>query len=122
MSCFYIINKLQTRDVTPIGNSFYRNIVPNLVTGKVIRFNNIEKYYVVNLVIPTDLAILLWYNYSINNSSRGESSMEQFTIRLPKELMESIKLEAKKHDRSINFILNEIIKNYYNKKGLYNGK
>lgn len=48
--------------------------------------------------------------------------MEQFTIRLPKELMESIKIEAKKQDRSINFILNEIIKNYCNKKGLYNGK
>ena len=30
----YIISKHQTRGVTPIDTIFYRNIAPNLVTGK----------------------------------------------------------------------------------------
>lgn len=41
--------------------------------------------------------------------------MEQITFRLPKEIMDTIRAEAKEQNRSINFILNEIVKDYLKK-------
>ena len=38
--------------------------------------------------------------------------MEQFTLRLKKEDLEKIKAIAKEQDRSINYILSEIISNF----------
>ena len=38
--------------------------------------------------------------------------MEQFTLRLKKEDLEKIKAIAKDQDRSINYILSEIISNF----------
>ena len=38
--------------------------------------------------------------------------MEQFSLRLKKEDLEKIKAIAKEQDRSINYILSEIISNF----------
>lgn len=54
-----MINRIKYKPGTQIDNSFYKNILPKCVPNKRINIYNIEKYYVVNLVIPTDLAILL---------------------------------------------------------------
>ncbi|MEG1132611.1 MAG: Arc family DNA-binding protein [Romboutsia sp.] len=43
--------------------------------------------------------------------------MEQFTMRLSKELMDTIRAEAKEQNRSINFILNELVIKGLNKRG-----
>lgn len=42
--------------------------------------------------------------------------MEPITFRLPKEIMDTIRAEAKEQNRSINFILNELVINGINKK------
>ena len=38
--------------------------------------------------------------------------MEQFSLRLKKEDLEKVKAIAKEQDRSINYILSEIISNF----------
>lgn len=43
--------------------------------------------------------------------------MEPITFRLPKEIMDTIRAEAEKQNRSINFILNELVINGMNKRG-----
>ena len=42
----------------------------------------------------------------------GEILMEQFTLRLKKEDLEKIKAMAKEQDRSINYVLAEIISKF----------
>ena len=42
----------------------------------------------------------------------GNKGMEQFTLRLKKDDLEKIKAIAKEQDRSINYILSEIISNF----------
>ena len=42
----------------------------------------------------------------------GEILMEQFSLRLKKEDLEKVKAIAKEQDRSINYILSEIISNF----------
>lgn len=43
--------------------------------------------------------------------------MEQFTVRVPKDLMVQVREQAKKENRSINYILLDLIM-----KGAKNGK
>lgn len=43
--------------------------------------------------------------------------MEPITFRLPKEIMDTIRAEAKKQNRSINFILNELVIKRLSKRG-----
>ena len=47
----YVVEEKQTRSVNQLDNYFYKNIVPNPLTGKVIKINAIKDFRTINDIV-----------------------------------------------------------------------